>query len=149
MKKLLILTILGLFAVSSYAQSGQKIVGVWWNDEKSSKIEVSEKDGQFSGTIVFVVPEKYENGEAPKDSNNPDENLQSRSLIGVKILSGLSYDSSKKQWEGGQIYDPVSGKTYDCYAWFEKADDKLFLKGYIGGVKWLGRSTEWTRTVLN
>ncbi len=122
---------------------------VWWNDEKSSKIEVVEKDGQFIGTIVYVIPEKYENGEEPKDSNNPDENLQSRSLIGVEILRGLTFDESGKQWEDGSIYDPVSGKTYDCFAWFEKSDDTLFLKGYIGGVKWLGRSTTWTRTALN
>lgn len=147
MKKLFILFILGVYAMSSFAQDADKILGVWWNDEKTTKIEVEKKDGKYIGTIVYMIPEKYENGEPPKDDENPDEALRSRSIIGIQILDGFVYDTKDKEWEKGTIYDPKSGKTYDCYAWLE-SDDLLKLKGFVAGMRWLGRSSEWYRTTL-
>jgi len=147
MKKLIILFFLGIYAISAVAQEADKIVGVWWNDEKTTKIQVEKKDGKYIGTIVYMIPEKYENGEPPKDKENPDSALRSRSLIGLQILKGFVYNPKKEEWQEGTIYDPKSGNTYDCYAWME-SDDLLKLKGYIGGIRWLGRSSEWYRTTL-
>jgi len=147
MKKLLILFFLGVYALSSYAQKADKIVGVWWNDEKTTKIEVEKKDGKYIGTIVYMIPEKYENGQPPKDDENPDEALRDRSLIGLQILEGFVYSPEKEEWNTGRIYDPKSGKTYDCYGWMEN-DDLLKLKGFVAGMRWLGRSSEWYRTEL-
>ncbi len=49
--------------------------------------------------------------------------------------------------DGGSIYDPKNGKTYDCYAWFEDGDfNNLYIKGYVAGIKALGRKTIWTKT---
>jgi uncharacterized protein (DUF2147 family) len=96
-----------------------------------------------------MIPEKYENGQPPLDTENPDPALRSRSKIGIHILTGLKFNLKEKEWESGRIYDPKNGKTYDCYGWFENDPNKLFLKGYVVGIKWLGRSTEWTRTSLN
>lgn len=147
MKKLIILFLLGIYAMSSLAQDSDKITGVWWNDEKTSKIEVEKKDGKYIGTIVYMIPDKYENGEPPKDDKNPDPELRNRSLVGLQILDGFIYDAKNKEWEKGTIYDPKSGKTYDCYAWLE-SDDLLKLKGFVAGMRWLGRSSEWYRTTL-
>lgn len=147
MKKLVVLLFLGFYALASVAQEADKIVGVWWNEEKTTKIEVKKEDGKYIGTIVYMIPEKYENGQPPKDDNNPDEKLQSRSLIGLQILSGFEFNAKKKEWNSGSIYDPKSGNTYDCYGWLE-SDDLLKLKGFIGGIRWLGRSSEWYRTTL-
>jgi uncharacterized protein (DUF2147 family) len=137
---------LAVLTICSYAQDAQKITGIWLNEEKTSKIEVKEEGGQFVGTVVYIIPEKYVNGEPEKDSMNPDAKLRSRSRLGISILSGLKYNSSEKQWLDGRIYDPKNGKTYDCYAWFEKDNNVLYIKGYVAGIKWLGRSTTWTRT---
>jgi uncharacterized protein (DUF2147 family) len=147
MKKIAILFILGLYALSGMAQEADKIAGIWWNDEKTTKIKVEKKDGKYIGTIVYMIPEKYENGQPPKDDNNPDESLQNRSLIGLQILNGFDYNASKKEWKNGTIYDPKSGNTYDCYAWME-SNDLLKLKGFVAGIRWLGRSSEWYRTEL-
>jgi len=43
------------------------------------------------------------------------------------------------------VADPKSGNTYDCYAWME-SNDLLKLKGFVAGIRWLGRSSEWYRT---
>ena len=122
MKKLLILFFMGIYALSSYAQEADKIVGIWWNDEKTTKIEVEKKDGKYIGTIVYMIPEKYENGQPPKDDENPDPALRDRSIVGLQILEGFVYSPEKEEWNTGRIYDPKSGKTYDCYGWLESDD---------------------------
>ena len=147
MKKLIILFFLGVYALTSVAQKADKIVGVWWNEEKTTKIEVEKKDGKYIGTIVYMIPEKYENGEPPKDDENPDPALRNRSIVGLQILNGFVYNSGKEEWKDGNIYDPKSGKTYDCYGWLE-SDNLLKLKGYVAGIRWMGKSSEWYRTTL-
>jgi uncharacterized protein (DUF2147 family) len=147
MKKLVILFFLGIYAMVGFAQEADKIVGIWWNDEKTTKIEVEKKDGKYVGTIVYMIPEKYENGQPPKDDENPDESLQSRSIIGIQILNGFEYNAKDKEWKNGTIYDPKSGKTYDCYGWLE-SDELLKLKGFVAGIRWMGKSSEWYRTSL-
>ncbi|HKJ78257.1 MAG TPA: DUF2147 domain-containing protein [Prolixibacteraceae bacterium] len=147
MKKLTVLLLLVVYSLTSFAQEADKILGVWWNEEKTSKIEIEKKDGKYIGTIVYMVPEKYENGQPPKDKENPDESLRNRSVVGLQILSGFEYDAKDKEWTDGKIYDPKTGNTYDCYAWLEN-DDLLKLKGFVGGIRWLGRSSEWYRTEL-
>lgn len=146
MKRLVLLLVFGLILSRSFAQDAQKIAGVWWNDEKTSKIEVKEENGQFTGTVIYINPEKYVNGEPEKDNMNPDVKLRTRSRLGLSILSELRYVPGDKQWQNGRIYDPKNGKTYDCYAWFENDNNVLYIKGYVAGIKWLGRSTTWTRT---
>jgi len=146
MKKIGLILVLGLLFSRAIAQDAQKISGLWWNDEKTSKIEVKEENGKFIGTVIYIKPEKYVNGEPEKDNMNPDVKLRSRSRLGLQILSGLKFNTSDKEWQGGRIYDPKNGKTYDCFAWFDQDATVLNLKGYVAGIKWLGRSTTWTRT---
>lgn len=145
MKKLMILAVLSLLVKLVAAQNAGSLVGTWWNEEKTSKIEIVEKDGKFTGKIVYLVPEKYVNGQPPKDEKNPDHKLRNRSMLGLPILTGLHYTPADKQWQNGRIYDPKSGKSYDCFAWFDGSTDRLFIKGFVVGIKWLGRSTTWTR----
>jgi uncharacterized protein (DUF2147 family) len=147
MKKLIVLFLLGMYAIAGFAQEADKIAGIWWNDEKTSKIEVKKVDGKYIGTIVYMIPEKYENGQPPKDDENPDPALRNRSIVGLQILAGFEYDAKKKEWKNGTIYDPKSGNTYDCYAWLEN-DELLKLKGFVAGIRLLGRSSEWYKTTL-
>lgn len=147
MKKLVILLFLGIYSLAGIAQDANRIIGIWWNEERTSKIEVKKLDGKYIGTIVFMIPEKYENGAPPKDDENPDESLRNRSIVGLQILSGFEYDAKKKEWQEGSIYDPKSGKTYDCYGWLE-SDDLLNLKGFVAGIRWMGKNSEWYRTTL-
>ena len=106
MKRLFILFFLGIYAMAGFAQEADKIVGVWWNDEKTTKIEVEKKEGKYIGTIVYMIPEKYENGLPPKDDENPDEALRERSIIGIQILNDFEYNAKDKEWKDGTIYDP-------------------------------------------
>ena len=106
-----------------------------------------KKEGKYIGTIVYIIPEKYVNGAPGKDEKNPDPSLRSRSELNLQILSGLVYNTSDKEWTNGTIYDPKAGKTYDCYVWLE-GKDILQLKGFVAGIRMLGRKSTWTRTTL-
>ncbi|MCX6236958.1 MAG: DUF2147 domain-containing protein [Bacteroidia bacterium] len=147
MKKLMLFVFLFVFSTAIFAQTADDITGIWWNDIKSSKIKIEKKDGKYIGTIVYIIPEKYVNGAPEKDDRNPDVNLRSRSRLNLQILSGLVYNATEKEWASGSIYDPKNGKTYDCYVWLE-GKDTLQLKGFVAGIRMLGRKSAWTRTTL-
>lgn len=123
-----------------YAQS-DKIAGYWMTSEGESQIKIFKAtNGKYYGRIEWLKENKDK-----KDINNPDEKLRDRKLLGMQILKGFTYDQSKKRWINGTIYDPDNGKTYDCYMWFENNPDLLIIKGYVMGMKFLGRQTRWVR----
>ena len=144
MKKTIFLAIALLLGGNLMAQSADGILGVWWNEEKDGKVEVYKVGDEYRGRVVYVKNNTNPDGTSPKNDNeNPDEKLRSRVIMGTTILMGLKYDSGDKEWAGGEIYDTKSGKTYDCYAYLQK-DGSLYFKGYLLGMRFIGRSTSWT-----
>ena len=146
MKKLLFITFAVLFVPLFLSAQSHKIEGVWFNDEKTSTIDIKKgSDGKFFGKINWLeTPNEF--GKPKLDKENPDAKLAKKPLLGLVIVKNFTYDSKKKQWTGGSIYDPNNGKTYSCYAWFEDGNfNNLYIKGYVAGIKALGRKTIWTK----
>ena len=146
MKKYLFTAITILFVpLFLYAQA-DKIEGTWFNEEKTSTIEVTKgADGKYTGEINWLE-EPNEDGKPKVDSENSDPKLATRPIMGLVIVKNFVYNSKKERWVEGSIYDPDNGKTYDCFAWFEDGDfDTLYLKGYVAGIKVLGRKTIWEK----
>ncbi|MCD8479933.1 MAG: hypothetical protein LRZ88_06710 [Candidatus Cloacimonetes bacterium] len=55
MKKLILPILALLFILPIFAQNAERITGVWFNGEKTSKIEISQaEDGSFIGNIVWL-----------------------------------------------------------------------------------------------
>lgn len=123
-----------------------RILGTWYTEEGTSTVDIYKgSDGKYHGKVSWL-DEPYENGKPKVDSENPDQKLKSRPIMGLPLLQGFQYSPGKKQWVNGTIYDPDNGKTYDCFAWFEDGNyNQLFLKGYVMGIRALGRSTEWRK----
>jgi len=146
MKKVLFTLAVALLIPVTLAAQADKIKGVYYTAEKSSTVEIKlHTNGKYIGVINWLE-EPNENGKPKVDDQNPDAKLQTRPLLGLKILKAFEYNSKKKQWVNGKIYDPDNGKTYACYAWFEDGNyDVLYLKGYVAGIRALGRETTWTR----
>ena len=146
MKKYLFTAIVILFVPLFLQAQANKIVGTWYNDDKTSTIEITKgADGKYVGKINWL-DEPNENGKPKVDDENSDPELAKRPIMGLTIVNKFEYDSSKERWVEGSIYDPKNGKTYDCYAWFEDGDfDNLYIKGYVAGIKALGRKTIWSR----
>lgn len=136
---LIILTIVSI-NVSVKAQT-DKIEGVWYNDIKSAKIQISKgADGKFNGRIIWLK-EPLKNGRPKTDDENKDIKLRNRPIIGLHILEGFVPDGENK-YTDGKIYDPKNGKTYSCNITYK--GKTLAIRGYIG-VSLFGRTTTWER----
>jgi len=138
--QLMLLASLGLqLAPKASATDDQaaQILGNWLTEPRDGVIEISRaSDGSYRGTIV--------GGNDPQrlDAHNPDQARRSQTLLGQSILRGMKYDGDGK-WSGGTIYDPDSGRTYQCR--LQRLDqDRLQVRGFIGFAL-LGRSQVWTR----
>ena len=120
MKKVIISLVLAMMSVAGYAQS---VVGKWVTEGGDSQVEIYQSGDKLNGKIVWL-----KKGDGQQDVHNPDKKLQSRKLVGVNILTGLTKNG--KKWEGGKIYNPMNGKTYKCAIWLE--GNTLKVRGYVG-----------------
>jgi len=147
MKKLTMLfSIMFLATAGLSAQAdADAVTGFWLTQDGDSQVEIFKVPGnKFSGRIVWLKEPRDTDGNVKRDDNNPDKNLRTRATLGLQILNDFEYNSSDKEWEEGTIYDPKSGKTYDCYMWLE-GSNTLKLKGFVMGMRFLGREATWTR----
>jgi uncharacterized protein (DUF2147 family) len=142
MKRIAIIAGLILLSLAASSQK-DKIVGCWLTSEGESQIRIFRAtNGKYYGKIVW---QKEEEDKEKKDTKNPDEKLRDRKILGIQLINSFIYNQPDNRWENGTIYDPDNGKTYDCYMWFDDDPDILFIKGYVLGMKFLGRQTKWTR----
>ena len=143
MKTFALVAVMLFAGLTAHAQQkADDILGVWWNAEKTSKIEVYKNGGKYYGKIVHLETPNDDNGKPRTDKDNPDAKLRTRPLMGMVILKDLKYDGDG-EFEGGQIYDPKSGKTYSANAELV-GKNKLDLRGYVG-ISLIGRTSSWTR----
>ena len=109
----------------SYSQGNSinpdKIVWLYWSPNKDAKIKIYKRGDKYFGNFQWMATPR-------KDTKNPDQALQQRDILGLEFLSGFSY--SNNEYTGGKIYDPKSGKTYDCKMYLKNGD--LQVRGYIG-----------------
>lgn len=120
MKRILLSMALAILSLTSYSQD---IFGKWLIESGDGHVEIYQSGDKVNGKIIWL-----QQGADTKDKHNPDAALQSRKLVGVNILSGLS--KKKDRWEGGTIYDPKTGKTYKCAIWMDGKN--LKVRGYLG-----------------
>lgn len=102
-------------------------------------------NGKYYGEIIWLKVATYTDGKEKVDRLNPEPKLRTRKLIGLKMLNDFVYDASEEEWNGGTIYNPATGKTYNSYIKFD-GPDRLHIRGYIGAA-WmgLGKTVYWTR----
>lgn len=133
------------------AQSqADKIVGYYLTKDDATKEVRSQvqifrhTNGKYYGKIVWLK-EPDINGKPKLDKNNPDTKLQKRVLMDLEILKDFSYSIADSEWSKGSIYNPSSGKTYNCYIKFE-SPTSLKIRGYIGAA-WmgLGKTAIWIK----
>ena len=60
----------------------------------------------------------------------------------MDLIAGFSR-KSETVWDGGTIYDPRDGKTYQCKMTLRK-DGTLKVRGYVG-LSLFGKTVVWTR----
>jgi uncharacterized protein (DUF2147 family) len=141
MKKCIFISVL-VFLFSSVFCQPDKIAGIWVPAKGTSQIRIFKAtNGKFYGKVEWLKTDKDK-----LDLNNPDENQKNKKILGLMILKDFTYNADKNRWDGGTVYDPDNGKTYDCYMWFDSEDNNVMtLKGYVLGMKFVGRSENWKR----
>ena len=125
MKKFITLIALSVFLSDAFANghpgNADEIVGVYWSPKKDAKIEIFKRQNQYYGRSIWVASMR-------KDVKNPDESLKNRDVLGIELLTGFSFRDDS--YTDGKIYDPESGKTYDCK--MTLTGKMLKVRGYIG-----------------
>ena len=104
-----------------HPKNADEIVGVYWSPKKDAKIEIYKRGNHYYGKSIWVASMR-------KDAKNPDESLKNRDVLGIELLTGFSFNDNS--YTDGKIYDPESGKTYDCKMTLN--NKILKVRGYIG-----------------
>lgn len=141
MKKSFLIAAFLCFISAYLAAQADDIVGIWVPAKGTSQVRIYKaSNGKYYGKVEWKKDDKDE-----LDVNNPEERLRKNKILGMEILKDFTYNADKKIWENGTVYDPDNGKTYDCYMWFEEGRNTMTLKGYVLGMKFIGRSEDWQR----
>ena len=138
MKKIIILcSALTIFLTVAFAKAnpgtGDKIIGIYWSPNKDAKIEIYKKGDRYFGKSIWTATKR-------KDLNNPNPTLRDKDLLGAELFKNFSYKDGA--YEDGEIYDPESGKTYDCK--MTLSGKTLKVRGYIG-ISLFGRTEVFER----
>ncbi|MGH8111667.1 MAG: DUF2147 domain-containing protein [Rhodanobacteraceae bacterium] len=128
-------------AVAVAADAGDAIVGTWLTADGTSKVQIADAQGVYTGHVVWLKePVSSADGKPKVDRENPDAALRSRPIMGLPVLSGFHY-AGDNVWDGGTVYTPATGKSYPCKLTLV-SDGSLKLT--VGGM--VGRTLAWTRS---
>ena len=137
-----VLLLVLLSTVSFVAIAQDAIERIWYNQEKTAKVQIFKAtDGKYYGKIVWLKEPNNEEGKPKVDKNNPDKAKKSTPLMGLQLLKGFKKDGDT-EYEDGNIYDPKNGKTYSCK--INRKGETLEVRGYVG-ISLIGRTTIWTK----
>ena len=126
-----------LFAQASVNYFPESIIGVYQSKQNGDefKVRISKADPEtYTGQIIWIKDSvDPKTGEKFLDAKNPDKSLRNVPCDQIVIITGLMYNSEKKCWDKGKIYDPQRGIRANCKAYFEP-DGRLCIKGSLAGV---------------
>jgi len=131
------------FVSKSMAQKDQ-VEKVWFNGDKTSKIEIYlAKNGTYCGRVTWLKdPNDKDTGKPLLDKENPDDKLKTQPVQNLVIMTGFKKNpENKDEYIDGKIYDPKKGKTYCGKITFK--GKSLDLRGYLCSLTFLGRNEVW------
>lgn len=133
-----------VITVNTYSQLANKdeIIGLWESEDKHSITEIFEDNNVYYAKLHWIKDAKDENGNYKTDIKNPDNSLRNRKYIGLVFIKDMIH-KDENEWEGGEIYDPKTGKTYSCKLTL-LSKNNLEIRGYLGFPS-KGKSTYWHR----
>ena len=94
------------------------------------------------GNIIWLKDPLDKKGQPWTDQLNSDTSKRSRPVCGLQIIGGLKAGANGT-WQGGWIYDPEEGKSYNVEISLENAN-MLKVVGFAG-VRVLSETMLWKR----
>lgn len=143
MSRLKIYTLFFILTIGTVAAQNT-VTGKWKTiDDNSGKeksiIELQERDGKVYGKIIKLFQEPGEDQDPICDKCDSDDPRYKQKIIGMEIMTDMVKEG--KEYAGGSILDPESGKVYKCRIWLENID--LKVRGYWGPFY---RTQTWKRS---
>lgn len=130
--------------LSSTSWVANDISGTWINADKDAHIKIYSSYGKFYGQVVWMKsPLDSTTGKPQLDKFNKDPKLRSRPVMNMIVLKNLEFDAEDQEWQGGTIYNPKGGDSYDLFC---KMKDKNTLEMHFYlTIPTLGRTFDWKR----
>jgi uncharacterized protein (DUF2147 family) len=69
--------------------------------------------------------------------------LRNRKIIGIDVLTNMTYNPNQNKWTGGKIYDSNSGKTWEATVWLIDPD-LMNVRGFYA-IRLFGKTLNFTR----
>lgn len=114
MRRLMLAAVALAFAAGP-ALAADPADGVWLVQAKDAKVRIGPcpgKPAQLCGDVIWLKTPNTPEGQPKHDEHNPDPKLRDRPIIGLMMIRDF-HSVGSGRWEGGKIYDPHSGKTYN------------------------------------
>ncbi len=136
----LLICLIGLLAVQTVAAQ-TSVIGKWKTiddetGEEKSIVEIYEKNGKVYGKIIKLLQVGPNEPPPVCDKCPDDDTRKDKKILGMEIMRDMKKDG--KEYSGGTILKPDTGKIYKCKIWVE--NNKLMVRGYIG---FLYRTQTW------
>lgn len=135
------LLIAALPALAQVAKA-EGATGLWLTQKEGIIVKLYDCDGAICGQTVWLKKMNNKDGTPRLDTKNPDPALHNRHWCGINVISNVK-PTAPGTWEGGEVYDPKTGETFDFN--IEETAEGLKVRGYLG-VPLLGKTERWTRT---
>lgn len=144
----LILFLLFVSAMNLKAQTtsgSDGILGKWITPQKNLMVQVYKDKAHYKAKIVWFddTDDKARPMHTRLDHQNPNPELRDRKILGMEVLSNLSYNQALKCWDSGVIYDCTSGKQWESTVSLIN-DNRLKVRGYWN-FEFIGKSMYFTR----
>lgn len=99
-------------------------------NEIRAEIQIVEKDGVLSGTIIKSFKKDSTESDVCDDCK---DDRKGKPIIGLEIIRGVKKEPGELLWAGGgKILDPENGKEYTVRMVPQEEGKKLRVRGYIG-----------------
>ena len=135
-----------LIVAMTPAWAGKNVTGIWYDDTGKGAIELYHCGDGICGRIVWLRRAMNKAGKPLRDAYNPSLVHRKRPICGLQVIWGTRAQRDGS-WDGGRIYDPKVGKSYDVA--IEKVGAaRLRITGYLGA-KLFGKSFIWRRAPAN
>ena len=121
------------------------ITGFWLTANKASIVQFYREGNVYMGKVAWQRQNKDKSGKPLTDVNNPDRAKRSNPIVGTQMISNLKYNPSTKTYEGGKVYMPQTGKTYDCKVKLKNNNDQMEITA-TAGLSMISKTFIWSRT---
>jgi uncharacterized protein (DUF2147 family) len=138
MKALFFTLLFGHIGLQTFAQhEGDRILGIWLNDQKNAEIEIYKQGEKYYGKVVNIIKNEKKGGDKSAQAEK-EEKL--RQALGKTILKELVY--KKNEWIKGFLIAPKGNEELSCKVSMDTDGDTLEFSVSRG---WFSKTIYWTR----